>query len=248
MPAGPTLLEAPPSATAKAAGWAVHLYTATGALTALGGLWAVAEGQITEAFWFLYLAVFVDATDGTLARAARVKQVLPQFDGAKLDDIVDYLTFVIVPLFLMLRTGMLPGTFGAAAAGGAAMASAYRFCSADAKTADHFFTGFPSYWNIVALYFWVLEIPAGACVAITAVLAIFVLVPLRFIYPSRMTDLRGWNVGLGIPWALVVGWMLLRLPERPRTVAMLSLAYPVYYTLASFYLDWRHRRAAAGRA
>ena len=51
----------------------------------------------------LALAIFIDATDGWLARALRVKERLPFFDGGRLDDIVDYLTYVFVPVLLMLR-------------------------------------------------------------------------------------------------------------------------------------------------
>jgi len=230
----------PPGRVALA--WLVHLYTALGAVTALVSISAIAGGRIAEAMWWLYVAVFIDATDGTAARAVGVKQVLPGFDGAKLDDIVDYLTFVLVPMFFLLQTGLLQGTAGTLAAGAAVLASAFRFCSSDAKTPDAFFTGFPSYWNIVGLYLWVFEVPPAACAALTAALALLVLVPLRFIYPTRMPTLMGWTIGLGVAWSVLVGIVLLRLPERATTVAAISLAYPAYYTLASFWLDWKSRR------
>jgi len=231
-------------ASRVALAWMVHLYTALGAVTALVSISAIAGGRIAEAMWWLYVAVFIDATDGTAARAVEVKRVLPGFDGAKLDDIVDYLTFVLVPMFFLLQTGLLEGLSGTLAAGAAVLASAFRFCSSDAKTPDAFFTGFPSYWNVVGLYFYVFDAPPWACAAITGVLALLVLVPLRFIYPTRMPTLMGWTIGLGVAWSLLVGIVLLRLPERATTVAAISLAYPVYYTLASFWLDWRSRREA----
>ncbi len=224
--------------------WAVHFYTACGAVTALVSLCAIAAGRIPEAMWWLYVAVFIDATDGTAARAVKVKQVLPQFDGAKLDDIVDYLTFVLVPIFFLLQTGLLAGTPGVLAAGAAVLASAYRFCSADAKTPDAFFTGFPSYWNIVGLYFYVFELPPAACAAVTGLLVFLVLVPLRFIYPTRMPTLQGWTIGLGVVWSLLVGMILLRLPERATGIATISLIYPLYYTVASFMLDCRTRKSS----
>jgi phosphatidylcholine synthase len=222
-----------------AACWAVHLYTATGALTAFAALHVLFADDVRMAFMWLYVAVVVDATDGMLARIAGVKQHLPQFDGAKLDDIVDYLTFVVVPVVLMVETGLLPGGWGLLAACMALAASAYRFCHADAKTADHYFTGFPSYWNIVALYFYVLEPGATFCIAATIVLAVLVLAPLRFLYPSRMTWMRAWTVWLGIGWGVLVALVLVALPERATGLAWLSLAYPAYYTALSFYAQWR---------
>ena len=222
-----------------AACWAVHFYTATGAVAAFAALHAISAHDVRTAFWWLYVAVAVDASDGVLARAADVKRHLPQFDGAKLDDIVDYLTFVLVPIVLLVETGMLQGTFGVASACLALLASAYRFCHADAKTADHYFTGFPSYWNIVALYLYVFAWSPAASAALTFGLALLVFAPLRFLYPSRMAWMRASTVGLGLVWAAAVGVILLSLPERATTLALISLAYPAYYTLLSLYAQLR---------
>jgi phosphatidylcholine synthase len=224
-----------------AACWAVHFYTASGAVMAFAALHAIFAGDVRAAFCWLYAAVAVDASDGVLARAARVKEHLPQFDGAKLDDIVDYLTFVMVPIVLLVETGLLAGGLGIAAACAAVLASAYRFCHADAKTADHYFTGFPSYWNVVALYLYVYQPGATACAAVTLFLAALVFAPLRFLYPSRMTWMRAWTVGVGLLWGVAVALILIRLPARSVALATVSLAFPAYYTLLSFYAQWRGR-------
>lgn len=222
----------------------MHVYTATGTLASLGALVATTRGRLEVAFGLLALAVVVDATDGTFARAARVKEVVPHFDGAKLDDIVDYLTFVLVPLFIMIEIGLLAGGLGWIAAGSAVLASAIRFCRADAKTAEHFFTGFPSYWNVLAFYCYLYDAPPEVCGWLTLVLAVLVLAPLRFIYPSRTPRLRVWSVGLGCVWAVLMIVIILHLPERSLGLATISLGYPAYYTLASFYLDWQDRQEA----
>lgn len=224
-----------------AACWAVHFYTATGVVWAFAALHAILAGDVRAAFLWLYVAVVVDASDGVLARLAGVKQHLPQFDGAKLDDIVDYLTFVVVPVVLMVQTGLLAGALGLAAACAALLASAYRFCHADAKTPDHYFTGFPSYWNVVALYLYVFAPGPTAGATITLFLAALVFAPLRFLYPSRMTWLRGSTVGLGIVWGVAVAGVLAQIPERAVGLATLSLAYPLYYAGLSFWLQWRSR-------
>jgi phosphatidylcholine synthase len=205
----------PASALRLAACWAVHFYTATGAVMAFAALHAVFAGNVQAAFFWLYAAVAVDASDGVLARAARVKEHLPHFDGAKLDDIVDYLTFVMVPIVLLVETGLLAGGLGIVAACAAVLASAYRFCHADAKTADHYFTGFPSYWNVVALYFYVYRPSATACAIMT--------------------------LGLGLLWGVAVALILIRLPARSLALATVSLVFPAYYALLSFYAQWRGR-------
>ncbi len=224
-----------------AACWGVHLYTATGVVWAFAALHAIYTSDVRAAFLWLYVAVVVDATDGVLARLAGVKQHLPHFDGAKLDDIVDYMTFVMVPIVLMVETGLLAGTSGMVAACAALLASAYRFCHADAKTADHYFTGFPSYWNVIALYLHVFAPGPVVGAALTLFLAALVFAPLRFLYPSRMTSLRALTVGLGIVWGVAVAVLLARLPERSVGLATVSLAYPAYYTALSFWMQWRGR-------
>jgi len=224
-----------------AACWAVHVYTATGVVWAFAALHSISSGDVRWAFVWLYVAVVVDASDGVLARLAGVKQYLPQFDGAKLDDIVDYLTFVVVPVVLMVETGLLTGSVGLAAACAALLASAYRFCHAAAKTPDHYFTGFPSYWNVVALYLYVFAPGPVVGAALILFLAALVFAPLRFLYPSRMTWLRGLTVGLGIVWGIAVAAVLAQIPDRATSLAAASLAYPVYYTGLSFWLQWRGR-------
>jgi phosphatidylcholine synthase len=231
MANSPTLLR-------RTACWAVHAYTASGALAALAAMLEVTRGGVRAAFLWLSIAVAVDATDGFLARAARVKDFLPHYDGAELDDIVDFLTFVVVPLFLLIETGYLAGASGITVACFAVLASAFRFCHADAKTPDHFFTGFPSYWNVLALYLYVFDASQGASRLITLGLALAVFAPLRFIYPSRTVALRTWTIALGVVWAVIVIAVVLALPERARTLAAVSLAYPLYYTVVSLALQF----------
>lgn len=225
---------------ARRAAWAVHLYTASGAVLALLALEAIARDSYAAAFAWLAVAMFIDCTDGTLARRARVKEVLPQFDGARLDDIVDYLTYVFVPVVLVVRAGLLPeGVFGLSIAALPLLASAYGFGNSEAKTPDHFFTGFPSYWNVVALYVYALGWPPWANVLVFVGLSVMVFVPIRYLYPSRTATLRTVTYVGGGLWGIAVFALLLQFPTPSRTLALLSLLYPAYYIALSFYL---HRR------
>ena len=143
------------SIPSRAAAWAVHAFTASGAVMGLAALQATAAGDYRAAFLWMIAATAVDGVDGWLARLARVGERAPGVDGGRLDDIVDYLTYVVAPAFLLARSGLLPG-LGWPAAAAMLLSSAYGFSRVDSKTPDHFFTGFPSYWNIVALYLYVL--------------------------------------------------------------------------------------------
>ena len=225
-----------------AAAWAVHLYTALGTVCAFGAVLAAVQADYRLAFLWLVAATFIDATDGVLARAADVKTHVPHFDGARLDDIVDYLTYVFAPVFLMYRAGVLPDTWGVAVAAIVLLSSGYGFASTDAKADDHFFTGFPSYWNIVALYLFAAELPQAANAAILLVLSALVFVRIGYVYPTRTPDLRGLTIGLGAAWALMLIEIILLMPEVPRLLLLVSLFFPVYYTVLSLVLQGRRRQ------
>ena len=218
--------------------WLAHLYTALGAVLAFAATFAVFEGQFREVFLLLSVATFIDTTDGWLARTLRVKERLPGYDGGRLDDIVDYLTYVFVPVLLVVRAGLLPPGWGLAVAALVLLASAYGFGQVEAKvaTSDYFFTGFPSYWNIVALYLYVWRLPAAANAALLSVLAVLVFVPIRYVYPSRTVTLRVPTLVLGVAWAVLMLVVIWRLPATDGPWLNLSLVFPVYYTALSFYL------------
>ena len=156
--------------------WAVHAYTATGAVWAFLAAQSVFNNNWRLAFLWLFIAVLVDGTDGWFARLAHIHERLPQFSGQKLDDIVDYLTFVFVPALIVWRADLVPAGWSLPVAAAMLLSSAYGFVSADAKTADHFFTGFPSYWNIAVLYLFVFGLPPLYSGIILLILAALVFV------------------------------------------------------------------------
>ena len=223
--------------------WIAHLYTALGAVLALASTVAVFEARFRDAFLWLGAAVFVDATDGWLARELRVKERLPGYDGARLDDIVDYLTYVFVPVLLVIYARLLPAGWEVPIGGLVLLASAYGFGQADAKvaTTDHFFTGFPSYWNIVAFYLYMWRLPAVWNAALLSALAILVFVPLRYVYPSRTRALRVPTLVLGALWAVAMIVAIWRLPATGGPWVPLSLVFIAYYMGLSFYLHGRDR-------
>lgn len=224
--------------------WLVHAFTATGAVLAYLALEATASGQLRAAFIWLAVATLVDAVDGVLARLARVKERTPQFDGALLDNIIDYLTFVFVPIFILRQAGLLPpGAAGQAVAAVVLLASAYGFCRLDAKTADHFFTGFPSYWNIVVLYMIALRPEAVVNAAILLGFAVLVFVPVGYIYPSRTPRWQAPTVLLGALWGIAMAAVIWLLPFPPQWLVWVSFVYPVYYFAISFVLHRARTRS-----
>jgi phosphatidylcholine synthase len=222
--------------------WAVHGYTASGAVLAFGMATAVIGGRYRLAFVLMVVASVVDSTDGLLARLAKVKQATPSFDGARLDDIVDYLTFVFVPALLLFQAGLLPSGWDSVVVAAMLLSSAYGFAAADAKTDDHFYTGFPSYWNIAALYLFAAHLTPIANAIVLLVLSGMVFVRIRYIYPSRTPVWRGLTIALCVIWGLMVLQMIAMLPDVPRLLLLASLFFPVYYFVLSLVLNGRRAR------
>jgi phosphatidylcholine synthase len=227
--------------------WTAHLYTALGAVLAFFATIATVNGDFRSAFLALIAATFIDATDGWWARAVHVKERLPLFDGARLDDIVDYLTYVFVPMLIIWRLGLLPDAWTLWVGGFVLVASAYGFVQADAKvqTTDHFFTGFPSYWNVIALYFYLLRPSAQTTSVVLVACAMLVFVPIRYVYPSRTRTLFVPTLTLGALWAGLLCVLIWRLPATDGPWLVLSLIFPVYYVALSLWLHFTSPHQAA---
>jgi phosphatidylcholine synthase len=247
-----------PSMLVRFLGWCVHGYTALGLVAAGLIVVLLVQGGADAFRWSFLLMAFatiVDSTDGFLARRVRVKEVVPGFDGRRLDDIVDFLNYTFLPLLLVWRAEILPKGFE-----GwlflPLLASVYGFCQVQAKTDDGYFLGFPSLWNIVALYLYALGVGAWLSLAIVIVLALLTFVPVRHLYPSSQAGrINRVAILLGIPWAIVFVWVIWKLPHGGATqleestlwLAWISLVYPLFYLGVSWWISvihWRNRARA----
>jgi phosphatidylcholine synthase len=229
--------------------WLVHLLTASGAVMAWLALQAVVAADLRRAFYWLAAAMVVDAVDGLAARAVRVKERLPHVDGSRLDDLVDFVTFVFVPAWMVTAPGVVPPGWAPFVAAAILLSSAYGFSRTNAKTADHYFTGFPSYWNVVLLYLVAWRVPPSAGAALLLGLAVMVFVPIAYVYPSRTTVLQPLTLALGAVWGVVCLALIAQLPAPATPLLWLSLVFPAYYTILSIALTWRrarHGRIAVG--
>jgi phosphatidylcholine synthase len=224
---------------ARLAAGAVHVFTATGAVLALLMVHFSYRHEVETVLWLFLVAMIIDGTDGMLARRFRVKEVLPGFDGALLDNIVDYMTYALAPMALLWANGYLPdGAAGGVVASIPLLASTYQFCRADAKTDDHFFLGFPSYWNIVAFYVVVWELSTVATTVLLLALSVLVFVPIKYLYPSRTEKLWYSNMTLATLWLALWAAITAALPEAPAVLVGLSLVYVVYYVVVSLWLTF----------
>jgi len=229
----------------RLAAWAVHAYTASGAVLGLLMVHFAYQGEVETVLWLFLVAMVVDGSDGILARHFRVKEVVPQIDGALLDNIVDYLTYAFAPMVLLWAVGALPdGAWGGFVAAVPLVASCYQFTRTDAKTDDHFFLGFPSYWNVLAFYVIVLELGTAWTTALVLVFAVLVFVPVKYLYPSRTETLWYLNMSLATLWLVLFGVITASLPDAPLVLVVPSLGYLAYYIALSLWLTFAKREVA----
>lgn len=232
----------------KILAWSVHLYTAMGLVAAAGIAVLIFRGgddSFRAALALMLLATLIDSTDGWLARRARVKEYAPRLDGRRLDDLIDFQTYTSLPLLLIWRAGVLTD--------GQAwwlllplLASAYGFAQVNAKTDDGFFLGFPSYWNIVAFYLYLLRPPTWISLSLIIVLSVLTFIPWRYLYPSQRGPFNRLTNVLTAFWIILLLMSLARWPTDSRLVLLLSTTFPIYYMLTSWALTLRRARLRAG--
>ena len=216
----------------------VHLFTATGAVWGFLTLIAIWEGSYKPAFVYIIIAMFVDGFDGVLARLFDVKTYANRTDGGLMDNIIDYLNYVVVAALLLIKVpNLLPAGFEMAAAFSILLTSAFQFSQTDAKTDNqsYFFKGFPSVWNFLVLYMMFLGLNPWINLVVLVICDILIFVPIKFLYPSRNTRLRRLTLVLTYLYGALCIWGLSLYPDVPQWMVNLSLAYIVYYFIMSIF-------------
>ena len=183
-------------------GLMVHAFTASGAALGLAALFLAIEGRFAAMFAWLGAALVVDAVDGWLARRFRVVETAPEIDGAALDLVVDFLTYVVVPLVALWRADLLDPTIEIAVCCGACAASALYFGDRRMKTHDLWFRGFPAIWNVLVFYLLVFRPPPTATLAIVVGAAALMFVPIVFVHPLRVVRLRRVTLAMTGVWGV----------------------------------------------
>lgn len=208
--------------------FSVHMLTASGSFLAFLGVVAAAEQRFVDMFWWLGLALVVDGIDGPIARKVRVKEVLPNWSGDTLDNIIDYVTYVLLPAFALYQSGMIGEPWSFVAAGLIVVSSAIYYADMGMKTEEYFFSGFPVVWNM--LIFTLFVIDASATTALIAVLASVFLtfLPIHFLHPVRVQRLRPLNLAVFFLWCGFGGYALLLHFQSPAWVVWGTILSGLY--------------------
>jgi phosphatidylcholine synthase len=211
--------------------WAVHLLTASGAALALVAALAAGRGSWQIVFLCLGIAMIIDGIDGPLARRFRTAERIPWFNGATLDLVVDYATYVFIPALALAESGLLSEPFAAIAGLAIAVVGALYFGDTRMKTAEAAFRGFPAAWNAVVYQLMVYKLPQPLTLLIIAALAVLTFTPVEFVHPLRVKRLWPLTVAMAIAWgALAIVALAADLNPGPLVVmafAVVSLYFAV---------------------
>jgi phosphatidylcholine synthase len=245
---GGSMPEPPINTVRRALGWSAHLFTASGAFFGFLALLAVERGEIRLAFAWMGVTLLVDGVDGAYARWVGVQRVTPRFEGFIVDCIVDYFTYVILPVLILYRTDMLPEGWRLAVAALVLMSSTYHYGNLDVKAPDYFFYGFPAWWNVLVFYLYLLQTGAGWNLVVVLLFVVLTPVRLKYIHPFRVELLRPLNVVALAVWAVTLALMTYRYPEPSPSAAALSLAAVAWLGGLGVVQTFRGEAAGAGES
>lgn len=222
--------------------YAVHAFTASGAVLGLMALQAAGEGRWAATFAWLGLALVVDGVDDTIARRVGVAGLLPRYSGEVLDLVVDYLTYVVVPVFVMVRAELVPAPLAWPLAAAVLISSAFYFADSEMKTAEGGFRGFPAIWNVAVFLLAVFALPASVNAVLVAALVMATFAPFAFIHPFRVRRFRMLTVAVLCAW-MVAAILAIAAGLRPSpwTTAVLAVA-SLYLAGIGAVVRWAERR------
>ena len=184
----------------KIAAWAVHGFTASGAVLGFLAIISIFNNDLVGAFLWLGLALLIDGLDGSLARKIGVTNKTPNIDGSALDLVIDYLNYVIIPALMIYWFQFVPPGWEIYIPAGIVAVSLYTFANINMKTSDYYFSGWPAIWNILVLYFYILETNLWINLIVILILYILTFVPIKFVHPLRVKNLRNYTIFATVLW------------------------------------------------
>jgi len=208
--------------------FSVHLLTASGSFLAFLSLVAASEQRWTAMFWWLGLALFVDGIDGPIARKLSVKEILPTWSGDLLDNIIDYVTYVLIPAFALYQRGFMGERLSFLSAAIIVISSAIYYADTGMKTKENFFRGFPVVWNMVVFTLFVIEPGEWVSFAFVVVTGILTFVPVYFLHPVRVERLRSINLPIFLAWCGFAAVALVEQMDADRIVKIGIAATGLY--------------------
>ncbi|ALB01328.1 phosphatidylcholine synthase [Francisella persica ATCC VR-331] len=239
--------------------WLVHLFTSLGAvfgilaiIFSIEAAKTIVLGQtnlhhyyIKLSMFSIIIAIFIDSIDGSLARLVDIKKLAP-LDGSLLDNIIDFTTYSIVPCIWIYVSAIVSQQWLIPIIIMITISSSYQFCQLNAKTNDHFFVGFPSYWNVIVMYMLCFQSSQLINEITIIILSIFSFIPIKYIYLSRTEHIskskfvKTFTFILTMLVAIVTFLAVLLYPlKTPTPLITIILMFSIFYIFFSLKLNFK---------
>ena len=239
--------------------WLVHLFTSLGAVFGILAIIFSIEAAKTIVLGQTYLhhyyiklsmfsiitAIFIDSIDGSLARLVDIKKLAP-LDGSLLDNIIDFTTYSIVPCIWIYVSAIVSQQWLIPIIIMITISSSYQFCQLNAKTNDHFFVGFPSYWNVIVMYMMCFQSSQLINEITIIILSIFSFIPIKYIYLSRTEHIseskfvKTFTFIFTMLAAIVTFLAVLLYPlKTPTPLITIILMFSIFYIFFSLKLNFK---------
>lgn len=218
--------------------FSVHILTASGAYLAFLAVVAAAELRFVDMFWWLGFALLVDGIDGPIARRLNVKEVLPGWSGEQLDNVIDYVTYVLIPAFALYQSDMIGEIMSFVCAALIVISSAIYYANMGMKTSENFFSGFPVVWNMLVFTLFAIEASEWTAMIVVFVAVILTFLPIYFLHPVRVIRLRALNLPIFLIWCVLSGWALLLHFDSPLWLQWAVSLSALYLSVIGGIMQW----------
>lgn len=225
--------------TRKIAAFLVHGFTASGMLTGFMAILAIQTHDWSRAMLWLLAYLVIDGLDGSLARMAKVKEVLPNYSGKTIDDLSDYVNYVLIPVFFFYESQMVEGWIQIPCVFVMLITTAIYYGKEDVVSDDFYFLGFTGLWNLVVFFlFFVFQFPSWLNAVIIFILAILQFLPVKFVYPSRQHGLKGLTIMISVILVFSIIAILWVFPYRPNWLLVIPILALIYYCVLAIWATW----------
>lgn len=223
----------------KAAAWSVHIFTSTGIVAGFMAILAIQEKDFRVAALWLVVALIIDGIDGTFARMANVKKVLPHMDGQTIDYVIDFATYAIIPAYFFHESNLVAEELRLPLSALILLVSAIYYGKTGMVTDDYYFLGFPVLWNMVVVcHFFLLDFSQTWNAVFIILYAILHFVPIKFVYPSRAPRWQGWTIGNTVLFIGSLAAAIWFYPEKNDWLTWAGYLSIGYYAGAAIYDTW----------
>ncbi|NND08610.1 MAG: phosphatidylcholine/phosphatidylserine synthase [Saprospiraceae bacterium] len=219
--------------------WIVHFYTASGGVCAFMALLAIAERQWDQSMTWLLICLFIDGSDGFLARRWQVRKVLPLMDGEQIDHVIDFVTYALVPTYFIYSAGLVPSQLSLLTATYILMVSAIYYGKKGMVSDQQHFNGFPVLWNLVVFYlFFVFQFSLWINFIFILGFGILHFIPIKVSYPSHNLRRSKFPFVLSFVMIAVLLIILYIYPQRHMLLTGIAMAAFAYFIYLSIKYTW----------